>query len=47
MKIKVVLTGDFALCPGVESVVLDKKEQVLGDTLPVVESAELSFANLE
>ena len=45
--LKIIFTGDFAPCRGFESVVLDKKEQVLADALPLIESADLSFTNLE
>lgn len=46
-SIKIVFTGDFAPCRGFESVVLDKKSQVLGDSLPVIKRADFSFVNLE
>ena len=45
--INILFTGDFAPCRGFEAVVLDKKEQILGDALPLIKSADLSFANLE
>lgn len=43
----VVFCGDFAPCRNFESVVLDKKERVLGDALPLIKSADMSFVNLE
>lgn len=46
-NLSILFTGDFAPCRGFESLVLNKKEQVLGDALPVIESADLSFTNLE
>src|SRR5690554_1296144 len=42
-----VFCGDFAPCRNFESVVLDRKEKVLGDALPLIQSADLSFVNLE
>lgn len=46
-RIKILFTGDFAPCRGFQSFVLDKKEQVFSDALPIIESADLSFTNLE
>lgn len=45
--INILFTGDFAPCRNFESIVLDKKEQVLGDALPFIEAADCSFTNLE
>ena len=44
---KVVLTGDFSPCRNFERIVLEKKEQVFGELLPIILSADLSFTNLE
>lgn len=46
-SINILFTGDFAPCRDFESIVLDKKEKVLGDTLPLIEAADCSFTNLE
>lgn len=46
-KINILFTGDFAPCRKFESVVLDRKAQVLGDALSIIESADVSFTNLE
>jgi len=43
----ITFTGDFAPCLNFESVVLEKKTNVLGDALPLIQQADLSFANLE
>lgn len=45
--LNVVFCGDFAPCRDFEKLILDKKEQVLGDALPLIQSADLSFVNLE
>jgi poly-gamma-glutamate synthesis protein (capsule biosynthesis protein) len=45
--INLLFSGDFAPCRNFESVVLEKKAQVLGDALPLIEAADLSFTNLE
>lgn len=45
--VDMVFCGDFAPCRNFESVVLDRKEKVLGDALPLIQSADLSFVNLE
>lgn len=44
---KVLFAGDFAPCRGYEAIVLERKEKVLGEALPLVESSDLSFVNLE
>lgn len=46
-NIKLLFAGDFAPCRGFEAIVLEKKENILGDALPQIESADLSFVNLE
>lgn len=46
-KLNIIFTGDFAPCRDFESVVLDKKEQILGDALPLIKAADISFTNLE
>lgn len=46
-KIKVLFTGDFAPCRGFESIVLEKREKVLGEAQHLIASADLSFTNLE
>lgn len=46
-KLNILFAGDFAPCRKFEQVVLDKQVQVLGEALPLVESADLSFVNLE
>jgi len=45
--LNVLFTGDLAPCRNFESVVLEKKELVLGDALPLIEVSDLSFTNLE
>lgn len=46
-NIKLLFAGDFAPCRGFEAIVLERKDQILGDALPKIESADLSFVNLE
>jgi Putative enzyme of poly-gamma-glutamate biosynthesis (capsule formation) len=46
-SINILFTGDFAPCRNFEEIVLDKKEQVLGDALLHIEAADCSFTNLE
>lgn len=43
----ILFCGDFAPCRHFESVVLEKKSNVLGDALPFIQQADLSFTNLE
>jgi poly-gamma-glutamate synthesis protein (capsule biosynthesis protein) len=45
--LNILFTGDFSPCRNFESVVLEKKAQVLGDALSLIETADLSFTNLE
>lgn len=46
-NINVLFTGDFAPCRKFEAIVIDKKSQVFGDALPIIEMADFSFVNLE
>jgi hypothetical protein len=45
--INILFTGDFSPCRKFESVVLDKKTDVLGDARSLVQQAGISFTNLE
>lgn len=45
--VKLMFSGDFAPCRGFESLILEKKSTILGDVLPLIEAADVSFANLE
>lgn len=46
-NLHILFTGDFAPCRRFEKVVLEKKEQVFGNTLPLIQNADISFVNLE
>lgn len=46
-QIDVTFCGDFAPCRNFEKLILEKGEQILGDVLPLVRNADLSFVNLE
>jgi len=45
--VSILFGGDFAPCRMFEDPVLEKGEDVLGDTLPLIKDADLSFVNLE
>lgn len=45
--ITVAFAGDIAPCGAFESLVLKKQQRIFGDTLPILESADLAFGNLE
>lgn len=45
--LNVLFCGDFAPCRKFEPVVLNKKNTVLGDALPIIQEADFSFINLE
>lgn len=45
--ISILFCGDFAPCRRFESLVLETKEQVLGDALPHIQNSDFSFVNLE
>lgn len=45
--LSILFSGDFAPCRAFENPVLEKEEQVLGDALPLIQSADLAFVNLE
>jgi poly-gamma-glutamate synthesis protein (capsule biosynthesis protein) len=45
--LNILLVGDFAPCRGFEKVVLKRGKEVLGDALPFIKNADLSFINLE
>jgi poly-gamma-glutamate capsule biosynthesis protein CapA/YwtB (metallophosphatase superfamily) len=44
---KILFAGDFAPCRRYELIVLEEGAAVLGDALPLVQSADISFVNLE
>lgn len=46
-SLRVLFAGDFAPCRGFESLVLDKKQEVLGDALKLILASDISFVNLE
>jgi len=46
-NINVLFCGDFAPCRKFEPVVLNKKNTVLGDALPIIQESDFSFINLE
>lgn len=46
-NLNILFTGDFAPCRRFEKIVLEKKEQVFGDALPLIQNADISFVNLE
>ncbi|MEF3281012.1 MAG: CapA family protein [Elusimicrobiota bacterium] len=46
-KFNILLTGDFAPCRRFEKIVLEKKEEVFGNALPLIQNADISFVNLE
>lgn len=46
-KITALFAGDFAPCRRFEEVVSSRGQDVLGDALPVIKNADLSFVNLE
>jgi hypothetical protein len=46
-ELSVLFAGDFAPCRGFEKIVLQKMKNTLGDVLPIVKNADLSFINLE
>ncbi len=46
-KISVIFAGDFAPCRRYESIVIKKGETIFGDALPIIQSADISFVNLE
>jgi hypothetical protein len=46
-SIKVLFAGDFAPCRNFEKLVSEKDVQVLGDALPLIKQADISFVNLE
>lgn len=46
-SLNILFTGDFAPCRRFEKIVLEKKEQVFGNALPLIQNADISFVNLE
>ncbi|MBE0448534.1 MAG: CapA family protein [Actinobacteria bacterium] len=45
--VNILFSGDFSPCRDYENIVLEKKEKVFGQALPVIQDADLSFVNLE
>lgn len=45
--IKITFAGDIAPCGAFESLMVRNGHQVFGDVLPILESADMTFANLE
>jgi len=46
-NINILFAGDFAPCSGFEAIVLEKKEAIFGDALPLIQSSDMAFINLE
>jgi len=46
-KVTILFAGDFAPCRGFESIVLQRQEAILGETLRYIKAADVSFVNLE
>lgn len=46
-EVKILFAGDFSPCRGFESIVLEKKTDILGGALPIINNSDVSFVNLE
>lgn len=46
-EVKILFAGDFSPCRGFESIVLEKKTDILGGALPIINNSDISFVNLE
>lgn len=46
-EIKILFTGDFAPCRRFEELVINKGEDIFGDSLKIIKSSDFSFLNLE
>lgn len=46
-EVKILFAGDFSPCRRYEPLVLEKKTDILGDALSIIENSDISFVNLE